>query len=133
MIFEINIATSAHIELKDITEEVRNIVRKSKVKEGVCFLFIPHTTAGILINENYDPSVKEDILNCLNKLIPIDGKYLHTEGNAHAHIKSSILGTNKFVYIKNNELVLGTWQGIFFAEFDGPRRRKVLVNVYELK
>ena len=109
----------------------QEIVDESGVKEGICYLYVPHTTAGIFINENADPDVKWDIEQTLEKLIPWEDNYKHIEGNAAAHIKSVLVGTNTFVPIKNGKLMLGTWQGIFFAEFDGPRDRKVIVKIME--
>jgi len=99
------------------------------VGEGICHLFIPHTTAAVTINENADPSVTRDILMMLNKLIPSEDDYRHLEGNSPAHIKSSLLGCSETVFVESGKLVLGTWQGIFFCEFDGPRSRKVYVKV----
>ncbi|MBM3253417.1 MAG: YjbQ family protein [Candidatus Omnitrophica bacterium] len=127
--YRIEIKTNKRVELVEITERVQDIVSKSKIKEGLCFLFVPHTTAGIIINENADPSVKEDIINSLNKLVPAGKGYSHTEGNADSHIKSSLLGNSLNVFIENGMLCLGTWQGIFFAEGDGPRTREVWVKV----
>jgi secondary thiamine-phosphate synthase enzyme len=126
---KINIRTSRRIELLDITDEIQNIVTKSKVKEGICFLFCPHTTAGLTINENADPSVKRDIINTLSKLIPENAGYAHTEGNADSHIKSSLFGQALTIFIEGGQLALGTWQGICFCEGDGPRSRQVWVKV----
>ena len=125
----IEIRTTRRVELIDMTDKIQQIAAKSKVKQGVCLLFVPHTTAGITINENADPSVKQDIRNALNKLIPASGGYSHMEGNADSHIKSSILGSCLHVLIEDNRLCLGTWQGIFFAEADGPRTREVWVKI----
>jgi len=122
---KINIKTSRRIELVDITEEIQNIVTKNKIKEGACFLFCPHTTAGLTINENADPSVKKDILNTLNKLVPENAGYAHSEGNADSHVKSSLLGSSVTLFIEGGQLALGTWQGIYFCEGDGPRSRQV--------
>ena len=113
----------------DITDRVQSVVSKSNIKEGVCFLFVPHTTAGLTINENADPSVKRDIINTLNKLIPPSAGYAHMEGNADSHIKSSLLGSNLEVFIEKGNLCLGTWQGIYFAESDGPRSREVWIKI----
>jgi len=126
---KINIKTARRIELVDITEEIQNIVTKSKIKEGVCFLFCPHTTAGLTINENADPSVKKDILNTLNKLVPENAGYAHSEGNADSHVKSSLLGSSVTLFIEGGQLALGTWQGIYFCEGDGPRSRQVWVKL----
>jgi secondary thiamine-phosphate synthase enzyme len=113
----------------DITPLVRDVVDKSKIENGVCYIFVPHTTAGITINENADPSVRQDILIEMDKLVPWQGNYTHLEGNAAAHIKASLVGSSETIPVENGELVLGTWQGVFFAEFDGPRRREVWVKI----
>lgn len=123
------VQTRSKTELKDITSDVKKAVEESKVKKGVCVIFVPHTTAALTINENADPSVKEDILSELNKLIPFDGGYRHTEGNSAAHIKSSIIGCSKSIMVENGRLLLGTWQGVYFCEFDGPRQREVWVKL----
>ena len=127
---KINIRTTSRIELVDITDKVNQVVEKNKVKKGVCFLFAPHTTAGLTINENADPSVKRDILNFLNKLVPAHAGYSHAEGNADSHIKSSLLNPMLTIFIEEGKLSLGSWQGIFFAEGDGPRSREVWVKIY---
>ncbi len=130
---ELRVKTSEREAILDITNEISSIVRKCKIKEGVCRVFVPHTTAGITINENADPSVKRDISNFLNKLIPIGGglgySYTHGEGNSDAHIKCSLTGHSIEILIHNNRLMLGTWQGIMFAEYDGPRNRRVYVQI----
>ncbi|MDD5530505.1 MAG: secondary thiamine-phosphate synthase enzyme YjbQ [bacterium] len=130
---EFVIKTSAHQELIDITHEVKKIVHESGIKDGFCIIFIPHATAGVILNENADPNIKIDFLNALNKAIPERANYLHDniDGNAAAHIKSSIVGPSVTIPIKNNQLLLGTWQDIMFCEFDGPRSsRKVTVHIY---
>ena len=104
-------------------------MKKTGVKDGICIIFIPHTTAGVTINENADPSVIHDILMELNKIVPFKDPYHHTEGNSPAHIKTSLVGCSEIVFVESGRLVLGTWQGIFFCEFDGPRNRKVHVKV----
>lgn len=129
MVTKLEVKTSSKTEFIDITDKVQREMQKSKMADGVCYLFIPHTTAAITINENADPSVKADILMQLNKLVPPDQPYRHLEGNAPAHIKASIIGSSETVFIENGKLVLGTWQGIFFCEFDGPRTRKVFLKV----
>jgi len=126
---QINVVSKKRIELIDITSPVQNIVKRSGVKEGVCYVYVPHTTAAVTINENADPSVINDIQNHLDKLVPSNGSYSHAEGNSDAHIKSSLIGCSKTVLIKDGAVLLGTWQGIFFCEFDGPRNRKVHVTV----
>ena len=130
---KISIKSSQRIALIDITEEIQNIVSKSKIKDGVCFVFCPHTTAGLTINENADPSVQRDIINALNKLVPANSGYAHNEGNADSHIKSSLFGSSLAIFIADARLVFGTWQGIYFCEGDGPRSREIWVKVIEEK
>jgi len=129
MLNRLSIKTRSQSDLMDITPLVRDIVDKSKIEHGVCYIFVPHTTAGITINENADPSVRQDILMELDKLVPWQGDYTHLEGNAAAHIKASLVGSSETIPIENGGLALGTWQGVFFAEFDGPRRREVWVRI----
>jgi secondary thiamine-phosphate synthase enzyme len=131
MLKEITIKTNAQTEILDITAQVQNAVDESGITEGLCCVFVPHTTAGVTINENADPSVKQDIVMELNKVIPFDDNYSHLEGNSAAHIKASIIGSSVNVPVKNNYLLLGTWQGICFCEFDGPRTRKYYVKIIE--
>lgn len=116
-------------EFIDITHTVRKEVEKSGVADGMAYIFVPHTTAGVTINENADPDVTADIISGLNKVIPIIGNYRHSEGNSHAHIKSSLMGASCCVMVENGMLKLGTWQAIYFCEFDGPRHRKFFVRV----
>ncbi len=127
--FEFPVRTMRHSEIVDITGQVEKIVEKSGIRDGICIVYIPHTTAAVTINENADPSVKTDILNYLNRIVPWNGNYTHLEGNAAAHIKASVIGSDRTIIIKNGHLVLGTWQGIYFCEFDGPRSRRVLVEI----
>ena len=126
---EIRISTRSSTELVDITREVQRVVAESRVPDGVCHVYVPHTTAGITINENADPSVREDILMELNKIVPFQDNYKHLEGNAAAHIKASMVGSSETIPVEGGRLLLGTWQGIFFCEFDGPRSRRVLTMV----
>ena len=126
-IFEVR--TSAQTELIDITRSVQEAVKKTGVKDGICIIFVPHTTAAVTINENADPSVIHDILMELNKIVPFKDPYHHMEGNSPAHVKSTMVGCSEIVFVESGKLVLGTWQGIFFCEFDGPRNRKVHVKV----
>lgn len=126
---EFKIKTPKREVLVDITKEIQQISRNSKVNEGVCRIFVPHTTAGITINENADPAVMKDIVNYLRKLIPQSSGFSHMEGNSDAHIKSSLTGPSLVVIIHNGRLMLGTWQGIMVTEYDGPRHRKVLVQI----
>ncbi len=127
----LKVKTRAKTELIDITSEIQNLVRSSSIKEGFCMLYVPHTTAAVTINESADPSVKSDILMILNKIIPWEAGYRHLEGNSPAHIKSTIVGASELIAIENEKLVLGTWQGIFFCEFDGPRNRKINVHLFK--
>jgi secondary thiamine-phosphate synthase enzyme len=115
--------------LVDITSEVQRIVDKSAVKEGICFIFCPHTTAGLTINENADAAVKKDIVDALNRLIPQQGGYAHGEGNSDGHIKSALFGSSLNVFIEGGRLALGSWQGIYFCENDGPRLREVWIKI----
>ena len=121
----IDIKTSRRSEMVDITSLVRSEVGKAGWKDGLCVVFVPHTTAGVTINENADPSVTADIESVLSRLIPEGAGYSHLEGNADSHVKASLMGSSVSVIVERGELSLGTWQGIFFCEFDGPRRRKV--------
>ena len=125
----IDVKTNSRSELIDITDRIQSLVNKSKVKDGVCFIFCPHTTAGLTINENADPSVKSDIINTLNKIVPQGLNYAHTEGNADSHIKSSLFGPSLTVFVEDGQLALGTWQGIYFCESDGPRSRQVWIKI----
>jgi secondary thiamine-phosphate synthase enzyme len=128
---QIEINTKTKTDLIDITSDIDKIIRESKIKDGICFLFTPHTTGGLTLNENADPSVRKDILMELNKNVPFQDGYHHTEGNASAHIKTTLVGSSQVLFIESGKLVLGTWQGIFFCEFDGPRRRTILVKISE--
>jgi secondary thiamine-phosphate synthase enzyme len=128
MVKYINVKSKARIEFIDITEMVQDVVKDTGIVKGVCFLFVPHTTAGITINEGADPSVQRDIVNSLSRLIPHEMNYFHREGNADAHIKSTLVGTSVHVIVEDGKLLLGTWQSIFFCEFDGPRHRRVAVK-----
>ncbi|NIS59387.1 MAG: YjbQ family protein [Proteobacteria bacterium] len=129
MIKTVQIQSGAKTEFIDITGKVQDVVRESKTQEGICYLFVPHTTAAITINENADPSVHQDMVMELNKVIPFDDHYRHVEGNSAAHIKASIIGFSETVFIESGRLLLGTWQGIYFCEFDGPRNRRLHVKV----
>ncbi len=133
MMQSFDVRTSTQTELVDITRFVQEAVKKMGVKDGICIIFVPHTTAAVTINENADPSVARDILMELNKIIPFKNQYGHMEGNSPAHIKSSLVGCSETVLVESGKLVLGTWQGVFFCEFDGPRSRKVHVKVVQSK
>ena len=126
-----NVTSRSRDEFINITEKIQHVVSSAGgIENGYCMLFVPHTTAGITINESADPSVKSDILMMLNALIPKEAGYRHLEGNSAAHVKSTLVGSSQLVAIEHNRLVLGTWQGIFFCEFDGPRNRKVHVHLF---
>jgi len=126
---EIDIQTNNKSEMIEITSIVQKAVSKEKVVTGICVIFAPHTTAAITINENADPDVPRDIIAALGKVVPFDAAYRHMEGNSAAHVKSTLVGSSQVVLIENSRLVLGTWQSIFFCEFDGPRTRKILIKV----
>ncbi len=126
---EINVKTTKAQQFVNITGDVVKMVADSGVKEGEVMVYVPHTTAGVTINESADPDVVRDIIVTLDKLIPVRGDYHHAEGNSHAHIKSSLMGCSQRIIISEGRLVLGTWQGIFFCEFDGPRSRRVYISV----
>ncbi len=127
----LTVSTGSRTELQDITAQVQKLVRESGVAEGLCHLLVLHTTAAVTINENADPSVKADILMALDKMVSEEEAYRHLEGNSPAHIKSSLMGAQLMVPVSGGRLVLGTWQGIFLCEFDGPRSRRVLVKIVE--
>jgi len=132
MVYEITLKTTGRNQFIDITRQVESIVLQSGVKKGICVIYVPHTTAGVTINENADPTVRKDILSMLEKLVPWrETFYEHAEGNSAAHIKSSLIGCNQTVIVQEGKLLLGTWQGIYFCEFDGPRTRRVFVKVIE--
>lgn len=128
MISTISISTRNRSDMIDITPTVKEQLQKAGLQEGVCYIYVPHTTAGITINEGADPSVVADIQAMLNTLVPWEGPYRHLEGNAAAHIKSSVVGSSVTVLVESGRLKLGTWQAIFFCEFDGPRTRKVYIR-----
>jgi secondary thiamine-phosphate synthase enzyme len=125
---ELQIRSGENRQLVDITDQVQSAVAKSGVREGLCHLFVPHTTAGLIVNENWDPSVGRDILTSLERIVP-SGPYSHREGNSPAHIMASLVGCETSLFIENGRLLLGSWQGVFLAEFDGPRSRRVLVKI----
>jgi secondary thiamine-phosphate synthase enzyme len=126
---EFEVKTQAREELMDITGKVREAILSSGVMNGICTVYVPHTTAGVTINENADPSVRQDILMTLRKIVPDSLAYKHSEGNSPAHVKACLVGSSVNIIIDEGRLALGTWQGIFFCEFDGPRSRKVYLNV----
>ncbi len=118
-----SVRTGSRTEFVDVTRQVASAVRDSAVAEGLCCVFVPHTTAGVTINENADPSVRSDVLMALNKVVPFEDGYAHAEGNSAAHVKSSLMGQSVTIPVSAGRLALGTWQGIYFCEFDGPRSR----------
>jgi secondary thiamine-phosphate synthase enzyme len=127
----VNVRTNSRTELIDITARIQDAVAKSNVKEGICFIFCPHTTAGLTINENADPSVRRDITHTLSRIVPENAGYAHSEGNADSHIKSSLFGASLTMFIEGGHLALGTWQGVYLCESDGPRSREVWINVLQ--
>ena len=126
---EFDISTRMKEEFIDITSKVKKIIENSGIRTGLCTVYVPHTTAGVTINENADPSVQSDILNTLRTIVPDTLSYTHMEGNSPAHVKASLLGSSAQIIISDGGLVLGTWQGIYFCEFDGPRHRKVYISI----
>ncbi len=129
MIRTINVKTTTRTEFVDITSRVQALVEESGVQNGTCIIYVPHTTAGVTINEGADPSVVKDIQAMLSRLVPRSSGYLHAEGNSDAHIKASIAGSSQTLIIEGGRLVLGTWQAVFFCEFDGARNRRVTVKI----
>ncbi len=129
MIAQLEINTRSTAELVDITAAVQQTVREQGVQSGVCHVFVPHTTAGLTLNENWDPDVRADMLMELDKIVPGRDNYRHAEGNSAAHIKASLMGFSQTVLVEDGCLVLGAWQGVYLAEFDGPRRRRILVKL----
>ena len=125
----LSVKTRERTELVDVTSDINQLIQKSEIDQGLCMLYVPHTTAAVTINESADPSVKADILMILNKIIPFEANYRHLEGNSAAHIKSTLVGSSELIAIENRKLALGTWQGVFFCEFDGPRSRKLHVRI----
>ena len=128
MIHEIELRTKSCTDFQDITSRIREIVTSDGIKNGLCQIFVPHTTAAVTINESADPSVATDITSQLDSLIPRQGNYRHLEGNSPAHIKASLVGSSEVVLVEDSKIILGTWQGIFFCEFDGPKNRIVIVK-----
>ena len=127
---EIKVNTKKRNQMIDITSDIQNLIKQENIKEGLAVVFVQHTTAGVTINEGADPCVQRDIIETLRNLIPENGDYKHIEGNSDAHIKSSIIGSSVSILIRDNKLVLGTWQHVFFFEGDGPRNRKVIVDFF---
>lgn len=129
MVRQIKVRTQSHDELIDITDQIQQVVSQSGVKTGLCHVFVPHTTAGLTLNENWDPAVRRDMLMVLSKMVPWDDDYQHGEGNSAAHVKASLMGFSHTLLVESGRLVLGSWQGIYLTEFDGPRQRRVLMTI----
>ena len=129
MLIKLDVHTSKHTQMVDITHLIRKAVADSGVSDGICTVFIPHTTAAVTINENADPDVVRDFTTEIDKIVPLEDGYHHMEGNSAAHLKASMIGFSEQIIVDGGKLVLGTWQGIYFCEFDGPRRRNVYVKV----
>lgn len=125
----LNVRSKSKTEFIDITEDIRSLAKESGIYHGICHIYVPHTTAGVTINEGADPAVKRDIIATLNRLVPFDGDYLHMEGNSAAHIKATLVGASQTVFIEDGKLLLGAWQSIYFCEFDGPRHRRAVVKI----
>lgn len=131
MLKTVQVTTQKRIEFVDITNIVKQAVTESGVRDGICLVYVPHTTCGITINEHADPDVVRDIIYQLGKIVPESENYSHVEGNSDAHIKASIIGSSKNIIISDSKLMLGTWQGIFLCEFDGPRKRNLYIKILE--
>ena len=129
MVKYINVKSKGRSEFIDITDKIQEVVTEEGITSGICYIYVPHTTAGVTINEGADTSVQRDIQVALTKLVPFEADYYHREGNADAHIKSTIVGVSKEVFIDEGKLLLGTWQAIYFCEFDGPRHRRVAIKM----
>jgi len=131
MVKTISISTASRVEFLDITSKIEDIVEESGIRDGICYIFVPHTTAAVTINEGADPSVRRDIIAQLDKIVPLRGNYTHMEGNSPAHIKASLIGSSQIVFVQEGRISLGTWQSIYFCEFDGPRTRRLIVKITE--
>jgi len=125
----LHIETHSRVEFKDVTSKIQQLIEKSGIESGQCHVFVPHTSAAILINENYDPGLREDIAEFLNGLAPSKADYHHNDGNCDSHLKATLLGATRTLLIENRRLLLGRWQGVYFCEFDGPRRRDLHVKL----
>ena len=126
---EISLGTRSRVEMIDITAAIQKAIGEEKIEEGICLVYTPHTTAAITINENADPDERRDILAALDRAVPFSANYRHAEGNSATHVKSSMVGASELIIIEKGRLVLGTWQSIFFCEFDGPRTRKFFISI----
>jgi secondary thiamine-phosphate synthase enzyme len=125
----LKVRTGRRTQLVDVTEEVEKAVKKAGVSSGVCYVYVPHTTAGVIINEHFDPDVATDLEGVFDRLVPRSGPYRHSEGNSDSHAKAALTGTSQMIFVEDGKLALGRWQGVFFCEFDGPRERKMCVKV----
>jgi secondary thiamine-phosphate synthase enzyme len=125
----LKVRTGRRTQLMDVTDEVQRAVAAAGVVSGVCYVYVPHTTAGVVINEHFDPDVATDLEGIFERLVPRSGPYRHAEGNSDSHAKAAITGTSAMIFVDEGKLVLGQWQGVFFCEFDGPRERKIWVRV----
>ncbi|MBQ9521093.1 MAG: YjbQ family protein [Oscillospiraceae bacterium] len=130
-VFQFTVRTSSHTQMLDITGQVQKIVAESGVQDGLCVVFVPHTTAAVTVNENADPDVQTDFMKEINKIVPWEDGYFHAEGNSAAHLKASMMGFSETLIIDGGKLLLGTWQDVYFLEYDGPRTRKVYVKIME--
>jgi secondary thiamine-phosphate synthase enzyme len=126
---DLHLETHSRVEFKDITNLIEKLIRESGIHSGACHVFVPHTTAAILINENDDPALQKDLETFLNQLAPREKRYHHNDGNCDSHLKAAVIGCSKTLLIENGHLVLGRWQGVFFCEFDGPRRRDLRIKI----
>ena len=129
----LKVKTRRRTELVDVTDEIRRAVAGSGVTSGICYVYVPHTTAGVTINEHFDPDVATDLEGVFERLVPKQGPYRHTEGNSDSHAKAALTGTSQMILVEEGKLMLGQWQGVFFCEFDGPRDRKMWVKVVAVK
>jgi secondary thiamine-phosphate synthase enzyme len=129
MIEKISVSTTHRTQMVDVTSDIQKLIKKHEIKEGIAHVYCPHTTAAVTINENNDPSVQTDINETLSEIVPHHLKYAHTEGNADAHIKAAVMGSSRTLFIHGGIMSLGTWQGIFFCEFDGPRTRELWIKI----
>jgi secondary thiamine-phosphate synthase enzyme len=127
----LRVKTGRRTQFVDVTEEVKRVVAASGVVSGVCYLYVPHTTAGVTINEHFDPDVATDLEGVFERLVPRSGPYRHAEGNSDSHVKAVLTGTSQMIFLEKGKLVLGQWQGVFFCEFDGPRERKLWIRILE--
>lgn len=125
----LSIVTRSQERLEDITTRVNDVLRSHEVNEGICYLFVPHTTAGIMVNENADPHLATDFLEHMRALVPASEHFRHAEGNSHAHIKAALVGHSLVIPVEDGQLTLGRWQGVFLAEFDGPQERTVVISM----